>query len=63
MEETREHRPDETAEQTTAEGHVQGVEHAADHGLLTRRQAERVTQAGQKGVRSHDMARGLGQRE
>lgn len=60
--ETREPRPDETEEQKTVEGHVQGVEHAVDHGMLTRKQAERVAKAGLKGVKSHDMTRGISQR-
>lgn len=59
-------RPDETAEETTTrettEGHVKGVEDAADRGLLSRKQAERVTGAASKANRSHDMARGIGQR-
>jgi hypothetical protein len=67
MEETREHRPDETAEQQmTREGTeniVRNVENAANHGLLSRRQADRVIKAGQTAHGSHDMARGLHQRD
>lgn len=62
--EPREHRSDETEEQRSVrewtEGHVKGVEQAADKGLLSRRQAERVTKAGQKATGSHDLARGVG---
>ena len=63
VEETRDHRPDETslqkAERELVEGHVDGVERAANDGLLSRKQAERVTEAGKKGTRSHDLARGV----
>ncbi len=62
-EKTREHRPDETTAEKytreTTEAHVEGVERASSKGLLTRKQAIRVTEAGQKGTRSHDMARGI----
>ena len=65
--ETREHRSDaETPEQRAqravvevTEEHVGAVEQAANRGQLSRRQAERVVVAGQKGLRSHDMSRGV----
>ncbi len=64
---TRPAREDETSEQKdvreTTESHVKGVEHAADSGLLSRRQAERVIASGQKATRSHDMYRGVVQRD
>ena len=69
--ETRPHRDDsETPQQTASrekaeavEGHIVGVEEAASTGHLSRRQAERVIDAGQKSVRSHDMARGIQRKE
>jgi hypothetical protein len=66
MEETREHRPDETTEQKTTrevtENHVQGIEQAVFRGQLSRKQADRVIDAGQKVHKSYDMARGVSQR-
>lgn len=61
---SRPDREDETAAEKhtreTTEGHVKGAEDAADRGLLSRRQADRLIQSGTKAHRGHDMARGLG---
>lgn len=46
-------------EKETTENHVKGIENAADSGLLSRKQAERVINSGQKANKSHDLVRGL----
>ena len=46
-------------ERETTESYVKGVENAAESGLLSRKQAERVISSGQKANRSHDLVRGL----
>lgn len=48
---------DKTREET--EGHVKSVEHDAERGLLSRRQADRLIDTGRKANRSHDLARGI----
>ncbi len=58
---------DESSEQKdvreTTESHVKSVEQDADAGRLSRRQAERIISSGQKATRSHDMYRGVVQRD
>jgi len=46
-------------ERETTESYVKGVENAADSGLLSRKQAERVINSGNKANKSHDLVRGL----
>jgi hypothetical protein len=48
-----------TEEQKTAEHHIKGVEEAGSKGLITRRQADRLIDVGNKAHKGLDLYRGI----